>query len=115
MLLIVIVGLFSFGILGNFVLAANGVILGRVLIGVFNGYGIAPILSNIAPHFIFETSAMLIATAISCETFKFIYNINHNEPKTIRLRYCLMGLCFVILLLICSCLIESRLGGQEYV
>lgn len=110
-LLIVVTGLISFGILGNFILIANGIILGRIFIGVFNNYGISPLLSNIAPHFIFETLAILIATAISCETFKFIYNIKHNEPKVIRLKFCLVGFCLVILLLILSALIESQLGG----
>lgn len=80
-------------------------------IGVFNNYGISPLLSNIAPHFIFETLAILIATAISCEAFKLIYNIKHNEPKVIRLRFCLVGLCLVVLLLVFSALIESQLGG----
>lgn len=108
--LIAAAGLISFGVLGNFVLIANGVILGRILAGVFNNYGVSPILSNIAPHFLFETSAMLIATAMSYETYKFIYNISHSEPKTIRLKFCLTGVCLVILLLIFSALIESQLG-----
>lgn len=110
-ILIVVGGLISFGILGNFVLIANGVILGRIFAGVFNNYGISPIVSNIAPHFLFETLAILIATAISYETFKFIYNIKHNEPKVIRLKFCLVGFCLVTLLLILSALIESQLGG----
>ncbi len=110
-LLIIVVGLISLGILGNLVLIANGIILGRIFAGVFNNYGLSPLLNNIAPHFIFETLAILIATAISCETFKFIYNIKHNEPKVIRLRYCIVGFCLVILLLIFSALIESQLGG----
>lgn len=110
-LLIIVVGLISFGVLGNLVLIANGIILGRIFAGVFNNYGISPLLSNIAPHFIFETLAILIATAISCETFKFIYNIKHSEPKVIRLKFCLVGLCLVILLLVLSALIENQLGG----
>lgn len=110
-LLIIVVGLISFGVLGNLVLIANGIILGRIFAGVFNNYGISPLLSNIAPHFIFETLAILIATAISCETFKFIYNIKHSEPKVIRLKFCLVGFCLVILLLVLSALIENQLGG----
>lgn len=109
--LIIVAGLISFGILGNFILIANGIILGRIFVGVFNNYGISPLLSNIAPHFVLETLAMLLATAISCETYKFIYNIKHNEPKVIRLKFCFVGFCVVILLLVFSASIESQLGG----
>lgn len=51
MLLIIILGIISFGLIGNFILIANGIILGRILIGVYNLYGISPLLHHIAPHF----------------------------------------------------------------
>jgi len=109
-LLVIIAGIISFGLLGNFVLIANGIVLGRILIGVFNNYGISPILTNIAPHFFFETSALLMATALSYETYKLYYNIRHTEIKVIRLKYFLTGFCFIILLLVVAALIESYLG-----
>lgn len=109
--LIILLGVISFGILGNLTLIANGIILGRIIIGVFNNYGISPIISNIAPHFFFEMLALIIATSLSCETNKLLYNIKHTENKTIRLKYAFVGACLSICLLTIAAGIESNLGG----
>lgn len=108
--LIIATGLISFGLLGNFVLLANGAILGRVLVGVYNNYGMSPILNNVAPHFAFETLALLIATAISYESNKFYYNMRHEERRVIRLKYVTVGLLTIFALLSLAAIIESHLG-----
>lgn len=109
MLLILILGIVSFGILGNLVLVSNGLILGRILVGVYNGYGFSPIVKHILPHFIFETAAIVIAGAISYETYKFFYNIRHSDTRVIRLRYVCVGIVFVVILLSIGAFIESLL------
>ncbi len=108
-LTIIVAGLLSFGILGNFVLFANGVVVGRVIVGVYNLYGITPLLRYLAPHFIFEISALLIATAISQETYKFFYNFRHPDIKVICLRYDLRAFVMMNILLVIAALIESNL------
>ncbi|CYU74867.1 stage II sporulation protein M [Streptococcus suis] len=108
-LLIIVMGVLSFGFLGNFVLIANSVVLGRIIIGVFNLYGIVPLLHYIAPHFIFEISALLIATAISQETNKFFYNFRHQDIKIIRIKYNLIASITMFVLLVIAALIESNL------
>lgn len=112
MLLIVLAGIISFGILGNLLLIANGVILGSIFVGVFNNYGISPLISMVAPHFLFETLALLIAASLSYETYKLYYNIRHIEPKVIRVKYFLTGLCLVLIFLIIAALIESEVSQK---
>lgn len=108
-LTIMIAGILSFGILGNFVLFANGVIVGRIIIGVFSLYGMKPLLHYLAPHFIFEISALIIATVISQETYKFFYNLRHVDIKIIYLRYDLGAFLIMNILLVVAALIESNL------
>lgn len=105
---IILLGIITFGVLGQFVLIANAVILGRIFIGVFNIYGIAPLLKYVAPHFIFEITGLLFASCISCETNKFFYNFRHTEIKMIRLRYDLIFFILMCFLLIIAAFIESR-------
>lgn len=106
---IMLAGILSFGILGNFVLIANGVVVGRVIIGVFSLYGMKPLLHYLAPHFIFEISALIIATVISQETYKFFYNLRHIDIKRIYLRYDLGAFLIMDVLLVIAALIESNL------
>lgn len=108
-LTIIVAGILSFGILGNFVLLANAVVLGRIFIGVYNLYGIAPLLRYLAPHFIFEITALLLATVISQETYKFFYNFRHVEPKIIYLRYDLAAFGLMLIFLGVAALIEANL------
>lgn len=108
-ILIIIAGIISFGILGNFVIIANGIILGRIIIGVYNSSGIYPIIHYIAPHFLFETFAILIGAAISYETYKLFYNIRHIEPKIIRLKFITICVIIILLLLSVAAFIESSL------
>lgn len=108
--LIIIFGLISFGLLGNFILIANGAILGYIVSGVYNSYGFYPILLHVGPHFIFEISALLVSTAISYETGKFIYNVKHDTKKVIRIKFLCTGLIIILCLLIISALIESQVG-----
>lgn len=107
--LIVLAGLLSFGILGNLVMIPNGVVLGRILAGVFNHLGIQPVVHYAAPHFLFETAAIVAGGAVSCETYKLFYNLRHSQPKTIRLRYALTMLCTALGCLILAAIIESRI------
>ncbi|MBM0046169.1 stage II sporulation protein M [Anaerococcus sp. mt242] len=109
-ILIIVLGIFTFGIFGNFILISNSVVLGRVIIGVINQYGMSPIIEHILPHFVFETCALLLATALSYETFKFIYNVTHDDTKVIKLRYFFLGILIILFLLIIAALIESNIG-----
>ncbi|MBM7636037.1 stage II sporulation protein M [Streptococcus saliviloxodontae] len=108
-LTIIFSGIISFGFFGNFVLIANSVFLGRVIVGVYNMYGISPILKYLAPHFIFEITALLIATAISQETNKFFYNFRHTDIRVIRIKYDLIALLIMLTLLCVAAFIESQL------
>ena len=108
-LAIMISGILTFGLFGNFIIIANGVVLGRVLIGVFNVYGIHPLIQYIGPHFIFEMTGLLFAYCISCETNKFFYNFRHTDLKIIRLKYNLVFLIVSILLLAIAAFIESNI------
>lgn len=108
-LIIIVSGILSFGFLGNFILVANSVVLGRIIIGVFNEYGITPLIRYIAPHFIFEITALLIATAISQEPNKFFYNLRHSDIKIVRIRYNLFAFATMVSLLLVAAFIESCL------
>ncbi|MFV0382225.1 MAG: stage II sporulation protein M [Breznakia sp.] len=108
MFLIISAGTFTFGLLGNFIIVANGVVLGRILIGVYNSSGHYPIFRYVAPHFIFETVALCIAAAISYETYKFFYNMRHVESKVISIKYVLISLFFMLLFILIAACIESK-------
>lgn len=109
MLLIIILGIISFGLIGNFILIANGIILGRILIGVYNLYGISPLLHHIAPHFFLETLALILCTSVSYETYKFFYNIRHIDQHVIKLRYVIINITISIIALIIAAFIECQL------
>lgn len=109
MLLIIVLGIVSFGVIGNFILIANGIVLGRILIGVYNLYGMDPILHHIAPHFFIETLALILCTAVSYETYKFFYNIRHINRQVIKLRYVTINITISIIALMIAALIESQL------
>jgi uncharacterized membrane protein SpoIIM required for sporulation len=109
LIIIIGAGLISCGVAGNFILVANAVSLGNIIIGVYNRYGIMPIISGVLPHFLFELIATLMATCISYETSKLFYNLRHTNIKTIHLKYDICFLVISIIFVIIAATIESHI------
>lgn len=101
-ILIIITGLITVGILSTLIIFVNGILLGDILIGVYNKYSLSPILTGVAPHFIFELSALCIAAAISYESIKIIrvlFNEKYTNKihiKSLFINFILMTILFIV-------------------
>lgn len=111
-MIIIIFGLLSCGIMSITILFANGLLLGDILIGVYNKYGTMPLITGILPHFFFEIIGLILATCISFETYKLLYNLKHENIKIIRFSHNLRMLILMIVLIFLAAIIESNLKIQ---
>lgn len=110
-ILIIIIGLITVGIASSIILFANGVILGDILIGVFNKYSILPILTGVAPHFVFEVLALCIATSISYESIKLIrFLIDKNYTNKVYISKILSNFFAMTVLFFIAALIETNIA-----
>ncbi|GEP64806.1 hypothetical protein CBE01nite_25740 [Clostridium beijerinckii] len=110
-ILIIIIGLITVGIGSSIMLFTNGVILGDILIGVFNKYSVWPILTGVAPHFIFEISALCIATSISYESIRFIrLLLDKNYTNKVHIGRILSNFVTMTVLFFVAALIETNIA-----
>lgn len=71
-LIMLIGGFISLGIVSSFLLFFNGAVLGGIVMGIYNAYSIKPLITGVLPHFFFEITGLLIATAISYESIRIL-------------------------------------------
>lgn len=101
-ILIIVTGLITIGILSTLIIFCNGIILGDILVGVYNKYNLSPIFTGVAPHFIFEVFALCIATSISYESIKivrFLFNEKYNNKihiSRLLTNFILMTILFIV-------------------
>jgi len=110
-LLIIIIGFITVGIGSTVFLFANGIMLGDILIGVYNKYSLLPILTGVAPHFIFEVLALCIATSISYESIKFIRILfDKNYTNKVQISKIISNFVTMTVLFFIAALIETNIA-----
>lgn len=109
-----ILGIITFGIFNTFFLAYNAFYLGVTVIGVYNSYGIAPLLSGVLPHAITEIMAILISCTLGYESLRFVKIVKKNATAEIKEKIyisdilILMGVAFILYTV--SAIIETNVA-----
>nr|WP_304220594.1 stage II sporulation protein M [Fredinandcohnia onubensis] len=113
--LLIGVGIFSFGIGNTLLLLYNGAMVGISLKGVFNSYGLQPLVSGVAPHFFIETVATLICCTLGYESFRLMKIIKRNSKsdgkEQLHIKGSVMLFMVSVGLYLIAAIIESKISN----
>ncbi len=99
---LVVFGIVTFGFFNTIFLAYNGFSLGLIIIGVYNQYGISPLISGVAPHALIETFAITMSCTLGYESLRLVKMVKNNLDSDIKGKIYISD--FIILLISTSLL-----------
>lgn len=119
--LIIILGILSLGIISSLIIIYNSYIIGYILTNVYKNFGIKPIFNGLFPHFLWEISAILIASTLSFGTIKYLVDylrktkkLNNFFSRSNLLTYVTMYLVMFILIVVGS-IIECKISKPLFI
>lgn len=112
MLIVVVLGLVTFGLGGVIFGSITVYKLGAIFYSIIMKYGWSPIITGVLPHALFELTAILLAMLIGFEPCRqlLMYQINHRQNWHLEIKTITTLAIISIILLFIAAIIESRIS-----